>query len=148
MQNDENARLYVTVGLEIAKYFNQSSHIELLKYCLVTQTVKSLPVMQETWIWVLGSGRSPGEGNGYPLQYSCLESSLDRGARWAVVHGITRSWIQLSNSHTHRQYCKCIQTILSTHQRRMRKSFIYWCGMYFKIYCYLNTLMVKNIFMV
>ena len=42
-----------------------------------------------------GSGRSPGEGNGYPLQYSCLENSLDRGACWAVVHGITKSQTRL-----------------------------------------------------
>ena len=34
------------------------------------------------------SGRSPGEGNGHPLQYSCLENPKDRGARWATVHGI------------------------------------------------------------
>ena len=34
-----------------------------------------------------GSGRSPGEGNGNPLQYSCLENSMDRGAWWATVHG-------------------------------------------------------------
>ena len=54
MQNDESARLYVTIGLEIAEYFNQSSRIELLKYCLVTQMVKNLPVMQETWVWFLG----------------------------------------------------------------------------------------------
>ena len=37
-----------------------------------------------------GLGRSPGEGNGNPLQYSCLESPLDRGAWWATVHGVTR----------------------------------------------------------
>ena len=36
------------------------------------------------------SGRSPGVGNGYPLQYSCLEKSMDRGARRATVHGFTR----------------------------------------------------------
>ena len=36
---------------------------------------------------ICGSGRSPGERNGYPLQYSCLENSLDRGAWWATVHG-------------------------------------------------------------
>ena len=36
-----------------------------------------------------GSGRSPGEGNGNPLQYSCLENPMDRGAWWATVHGIT-----------------------------------------------------------
>ena len=39
-----------------------------------------------------GSGRSAGEGNGYPLQYSCLENSMDRGAYQAKVHGITKSW--------------------------------------------------------
>ena len=38
-----------------------------------------------------GSGRSPGEGNGYPLQYSCLENSMDRRAWQAVVHGVTES---------------------------------------------------------
>ena len=37
-----------------------------------------------------GWGRSPGEGNDYPLQYSCLENPMDRGARWAVVHRVAR----------------------------------------------------------
>ena len=37
-----------------------------------------------------GSGRSPGEGTGNPLQYSCLENSIDKGAWWAVVHGSQR----------------------------------------------------------
>ena len=36
-----------------------------------------------------GSGRSPGEGNGNPLWYSCLENPMDRGAWWATVHGFT-----------------------------------------------------------
>ena len=40
---------------------------------------------------ILGSGRSPGEGNGYPLQYSCLENIMDRGAWWATVYGFTKS---------------------------------------------------------
>ena len=43
------------------------------------------------------SGGSPGEGNGYPLQYSCLENSMDRGGWQATVLGVTKSWIQLSN---------------------------------------------------
>ena len=38
-----------------------------------------------------GSGRSPGKGNGNPLQYSCLENPMDRGAWWATVHGVTES---------------------------------------------------------
>ena len=38
-----------------------------------------------------GLGRSPGEGNGNPLQYSCRENSMDRGARWAIVHRVTKS---------------------------------------------------------
>ena len=37
-----------------------------------------------------GLGRSPGEGNGNPLQYSCLENSRDRGDWWATVHGVTQ----------------------------------------------------------
>ena len=39
---------------------------------------------------VLGLGRSPGEGNGNPVQYSCLENPMDRGAWWATVHGVAR----------------------------------------------------------
>ena len=44
-----------------------------------------------------GFGRSSGEGNGNPLQYSCLKNSMDRGAWWATVHGVTKSQTQLSN---------------------------------------------------
>ena len=45
-----------------------------------------------------GSGRSPGVGNVNPLQYSCLETSMDRGAWWVTVHGVAKS---LSTEHTH-----------------------------------------------
>ena len=41
---------------------------------LLAQVVKSLPAMEETWVWSLDLGRYPGEGNGNPLQYSCLEN--------------------------------------------------------------------------
>ena len=44
-----------------------------------------------------GSGRIPGEGDGYPLQYFCLETSMDRGAWWATVHGVTKSQTLLSD---------------------------------------------------
>ena len=64
---------------------------------LVSQMVKNLPAMLETW--VPGLGRSPGEGNGYPLQHSGLENSMDRGAWWAVVHGVAKSRTRLRDFH-------------------------------------------------
>ena len=56
----------------------------------MTQTVKNLPAMQEPQAdpWVR---KIPRERNGYPLQYSCLENSKDRGAWWAIVHGVAKS---------------------------------------------------------
>ena len=48
-----------------------------------------------------GSGRSPGGGNGNPLQFSCLENPMDRGAWWAIVHGVTKNQMQLSWHSTH-----------------------------------------------
>ena len=56
---------------------------------LVAQMVKSLPAVQETQIWSLGQEDSPGEGNNNPLQYSCLENSMDRGAWRAAVDGVS-----------------------------------------------------------
>ena len=68
---------------------------------LVAQMIKRLPAMWENWVRSLGqipwSGGSPGEGNGNPLQYSCLENPMDRGAWKATVHGVTKSWTRLSN---------------------------------------------------
>ena len=49
---------------------------------LVAQTLKNLPAMQETWDLIPESRRSFREGNGNPLQYSCLENPVDRGAWW------------------------------------------------------------------
>ena len=46
---------------------------------------------------ILSLGRSPEEGNGNPLQYSCLENSMDRGASWATVHGLTKSRTQMND---------------------------------------------------
>ena len=43
------------------------------------------------------SGRSPGDGHGNPLQYSCLENFMDGGAWWAIVHGVAKSWTRLSD---------------------------------------------------
>ena len=46
-----------------------------------------------------GLGRSPGDGNGNPLQYSFLENSMNRGDWWATVHGVAKSWTHLSDFH-------------------------------------------------
>ena len=59
-----------------------------------------------------GRGRSPEEGNGNPLQYSCLENSMDRGAWWATVHGVAE---QLT--HTHSVLC----TVLGEQVREGRE---------------------------
>ena len=47
--------------------------------------------------WIPGSGRCPRERNDCLLQYSCLENSVDREARWATVHGVRKSWTWLKN---------------------------------------------------
>ena len=47
---------------------------------------------------ITGLGRFPGKGNGYPLQYSCLENPMDRGAWWATIHGVTKSWTRWRDS--------------------------------------------------
>ena len=53
--------------------------------------VKNLPANSRDSGWIPGWGRSPGEGNSNPLQYSCLENSTNRGAWWATVHRVTES---------------------------------------------------------
>ena len=53
--------------------------------------VKNLLANAEVTGSIPGSGSSPGEGNGNPLQYSCLENSMDRKAWWATVYGVTKS---------------------------------------------------------
>ena len=52
--------------------------------------VKNLPAKQEDLGSIPGPGRSPGEGNGNPLQDSCLGNPMDKGALWATVHGVTK----------------------------------------------------------
>ena len=50
---------------------------------------------------IVGSGRSPGGGNGNLPQYSCQENSMDRGAWQATAHWVSKNWPQLSTAHTH-----------------------------------------------
>ena len=66
----------------------------------MAQTIKNPPANAEDIRDVgsiPGSGRSSGERNGNPLQYSYLENPMDRGARWAIVHGVAKSQTQLSD---------------------------------------------------
>ena len=63
----------------------------------MAQTVENLLAMRESQARSLGGGRSPGEGNGHTLQYSCLENSMDRGPWQAAVYGIAKSQAYLSD---------------------------------------------------
>jgi len=69
--------------------------------------VKNPPANAGDMGLILGSERSSGEGNGNPLQYSCLENPMDRGARWAAVHGVVEEldtrW-RLNNNKTITKY--------------------------------------------
>ena len=97
---------YVSQKINESNFSNkkQISYLPLLTIYwapLVVQMVKNLLAMQETTCNTAGlgsvpySGRSPGGGHGYPLQYSCLENLMDRGARQAMVHRVTNSWTRL-----------------------------------------------------
>ena len=71
---------------------------------LVAQMVKKLPANAGDPDSIPGSGRFPGEGNGSPLQYSCLENTMDRGTWQATVHGSQRvRYDRVTN--THRGHC-------------------------------------------
>ena len=75
----------------LVTYSDKQQSLSLLyvtRESLVAQLVKNLPALQETWVQSL-LGRYPGEENGNPLQYSCLENPRDRGAWWAAVYGVT-----------------------------------------------------------
>ena len=63
----------------------------------IAQMVKNLPSNPGDPGSIPGSGRSPGEGNGNSLQYSCLENPMERGASWAVVYGDVKSRTRLSD---------------------------------------------------
>ena len=64
-------------------------------------------VWEQRKVYCRAMGRCPGEGNGYPLQYSDLENSMDRGTWQATVHGAAKSWTWLSNFQARRTYGSC-----------------------------------------
>ena len=76
-------------------------HLNPHRASLGAQMVKHLPAMRETGVRSLRWEDPPGEANGYPLQYSGLENSMDRGAWRATDHGVPKSWTGLSHFHFH-----------------------------------------------
>jgi len=62
--------------------------------------VKNLPANAEDTGFTPGSERFPGESNDSPLQYTCMGNPMDRGAWWATVYGVTKTWTQLSSETT------------------------------------------------
>ena len=83
--------------LELSSYFFITS-LTLWKVLSVVQTVKRLLAMRETQVGFLGWEDLPGEGNGNPLWYSCLENPMDGGAWQATVHGVAKSQTQWATS--------------------------------------------------
>ena len=82
------------MGKELKK--KKSEYIHLWA-SLVAQMIKNLPTMWETLGSIPKSGRFPGERDSYPLQYSCLENPMDRGAWRSIVHEVVKSQTRLSD---------------------------------------------------
>ena len=87
-----------------SRAWSETCPVGLSRASLMALEVKSPPAMREAW-WgqgsIPGSGRSSGGRQGNPLQYSCLENPTDRGAWWATVQGIAKSWTRLKRLSTH-----------------------------------------------
>ena len=96
----------------LRELFNSKGESNLINCwaSLITQLVKNLPAMQETQVQFLG--RSFGEGNDNPLQYSCLENPMGTGAWQAAVHGVTRVRNNLATKSTNQalKWLKMIST--------------------------------------
>ena len=71
-----------------------------------------------------GSGRSPGEGNGNPLQYSCLENSMDRAAWRATVYGVPKSWTGEGNGNP--LQCSCCVHFPESHGKKSLDGYSLW----------------------
>ena len=84
--------------------------------------VKNLPANAGDLGSIPGLERSPGEGNGNPLQYSCLENSMDRGAWWATVHGITKE-SDMTERLNNNEQCICV-FLVTLHSLRGLRSLI------------------------
>ena len=93
-----------------------NSNFANLRALLMAQLVKNPPASsgdaRDAGL-IPGSEWSPGEGNGNPFQYSCLENSMDTRTWWTTVFVITKSWTRL-NTYAHMHACKSMPTTLST----------------------------------
>ena len=89
--------MMVSQGVLISKLTKLCTSIMYRWYAISgSSVVKNLPANAGDAGSIPGSGRSPGGGNGSPLQYSCLGNAMDSGAWRATVHGVAKSWRQLS----------------------------------------------------
>ena len=91
---------------EMNTFIHKKTHIRIIVIAShqVALVVKNPPTSEgdiRDASLIPGSGRSPGEGNGNPLQYSCLENPVDREACWATVHRVAKTWTQLKQLSTH-----------------------------------------------
>ena len=93
-ENPESHACGVVTG--DACYYGSCAHL-MLTHSLVFPSGSDGRVYLQDPGLIPGLGRSPGKGNGHPLQYPCLENLLDGGAWWAPVHGVAKSWTRLSD---------------------------------------------------
>ena len=86
-------KVFLITGLTLISW----DYLNLQGASLVAQRLKRLPAMRETWVQSLGQEDPLEKEMANPLQYSCLENPMGRGAWWATVHGVTKSRTRLSN---------------------------------------------------
>ena len=83
----------------------------------MAQKVNNMPVMQESGVQSLGGEDPLEKGNSYPLQYSCLENSMDGGAWWATVHGVAKSQTP-TEQLTHSLSLHCMNVSHKAHSQK------------------------------
>ena len=84
-----------------------------------------------------GLGRSPGGGNGNPIQYSCLENPMNRGGQWVITHGVAKSQTQLS-THTYTHTSKTPLLLLKSEKKNFKQLLFFLC--FFPDYTHLKVL--------
>ena len=109
--NHTNALRQSPKGTEIKGKINKWDLIKLKSFCTAKEIINRMKRQLSEWENILANKATDkgliskilqtvcaayGEGNGNPLQYSCLENSMDGGAWWAAVYGVTQNWMQLT----------------------------------------------------